>query len=250
MVQKTSEIYNVNENFRNKAKNGFVRPTVGEHFASRKAFSSVEKYLDKYTQDEYTQLLLHMNGQNNGTVFTDSSSDNNNIILVGNPVTKTGIRKFGQSSGYFDGSDSYLSVNGITALGTNIFTVDMWIYADEYGFYTNLYASDFGTLSEGLRISTGYLSGKIQVATAGAGIANASVGFTLHTWNHIAVTRVGNLFTIYLNGINVGSGSQSINIEETTAYIGNYGNAYYFNGYIDEFRISKGIARWTENFTI
>jgi len=37
-MQKTSEIYKVNENYRNKAKEGFVRPTVGEHFASRKAF--------------------------------------------------------------------------------------------------------------------------------------------------------------------------------------------------------------------
>jgi len=42
-MKTTSEIYNVNENFRNKAKNGFVRPTVGEHFASCKAFTDVVK---------------------------------------------------------------------------------------------------------------------------------------------------------------------------------------------------------------
>jgi hypothetical protein len=74
-------------------------------------------------------------------------------------------------------------------------------------------------------------------------------------WHHVALVRYGNILTLYIdgigqnttanvNGVNVNSSSGNLSIGRPGDY-----NGYYFNGWIDEFRFSNGIARWTSNFT-
>jgi len=98
-MKTTSEIYNVNENFRNKAKNGFVRPTVGEHFASRKAFTDVEK-------PGSTTLLPETNG------FLDVLSRSSKVqgAMYGYSVNTLTAGKF-----YFE--EECFSTNSPTGMG-------------------------------------------------------------------------------------------------------------------------------------
>ena len=79
------------------------------------------------------------------------------------------------------------------------------------------------------------------------------------TWYHIAVVKYSNVTKVYTNGVTGASGTYPTSFADTTNYrtenilrIGDTSTTadpYAFNGYIDEFRITKGIARWTANFT-
>ena len=84
-----------------------------------------------FSSDSDTSLLLHMDGANDGTTFTDSSSGAHTVSLTGNIVTKTGEKKFGTASGYFNGG----STNRLTVadhadfqFGTGAFTIEAWVY--------------------------------------------------------------------------------------------------------------------------
>ena len=75
-------------------------------------------------------------------------------------------------------------------------------------------------------------------------------------WYHIAVVRNGSTVTIYRDGISVGSGSDTVSHNPSTATTLMIGggsatgfNNFYFNGYLDDLRITKGYARYTSNFT-
>jgi hypothetical protein len=63
--------------------------------------------------------------------------------------------------------------------------------------------------------------------------------------------RNGSTWTYYLNGTSDGSFSYTFNVSDSTFLLGRLGDsaAYYLNGYVDEYRVTKGIARYTANFT-
>jgi len=95
-------------------------------------------------------------------------------------------------------------------------------------------------------------------STSSALITSAAVN--MGTWNHVAVTRLGSTFTMWLNGNSVGTGTTATtqsylaintsigNRYGTSNVIGATGESYY-KGYISNARITKGLAVYTSNFT-
>lgn len=79
-----------------------------------------------------------------------------------------------------------------------------------------------------------------------------SIAITPNVWHHFAYVRKGNVWTGYIDGqqdFTKTVAGTLINKSEDKR-IGLWGNSTYgYRGYIDEFRVTKGIARWTENFT-
>ena len=74
------------------------------------------------------------------------------------------------------------------------------------------------------------------------------------TWTHVAAVRSGSTITLYINGTADGTVSSAVNIVSHGALqVGRQilvsATDQMWLGYIDELRISKGIARWTSNFT-
>jgi hypothetical protein len=71
---------------------------------------------------------------------------------------------------------------------------------------------------------------------------------TLDVWTHIAFVRNGSTLKMYANGTEEWSVSNSVDYDENSAFkMGQHSD--YYQGYIDEFRLSIGVARWSANFT-
>lgn len=205
-------------------------------------------------------LLLSGDGSNGSTTFTDLSSNSHTVTAVGDTQISTSIKKFGTGSVKFDGSGDYLIAgeNLELAPGAGDFTVEFWMYGITGGnnFYNGLYQNytNAENRTTALRINTHNADQtSLMVQTAATGLITTSSGVvTSDAWNHVALVRNGSSLVLYVNGVSAGSTTNTTNFSDGYAIIGNarYGsNDYLFAGYIDDFRITKGVARYTSNFT-
>jgi hypothetical protein len=216
--------------------------------------------------DSSTKLLLHMDGADDGTVFTDSSTSPHTMSRNGT-VTKTGTKKFGTASAYFGGygTNQYLTAPDSEDwnFGAGDFTLDFWINMPDVthggddglsaimGPSYNAYnwhavcwvAPSNSTFSTGIMFyakngSQGELFRFEQGSTS---------GYVNNTWYHIAVTRNGSTWKLWRDGTTIATRSGSETLVNWTYpwVIGALGIAGYreYKGYIDEVRISKGIDR-------
>lgn len=151
-------------------------------------------------------------------------------------------------SGYGPPDPSLVSASssGFT-MGTGDFTIECWY--NSKSFLGNDYLFDLGT--NGTRVQ--FYGNQVYFNAGGATSAPAAsgVGFTADTWYHLAMVRSGSTVTGYINGTSVASFTYSGNMTDTACKIGGYGGGgnNNFNGYISNFRIVKGTAVYTSNFT-
>lgn len=190
--------------------------------------------------------------------FYDLSNNGLAETGVGSPVVTTQVKKFGSESGFFNGSSSYLTVTDSTALkfGSGDFTVEGWYYT---GSATNQSLISLQTVSTAaaFRMDFEGATSKIYLLCSTNGTSFAvnisSTAISLNTWTYIAAVRSGTTFTLYINGVSAASTTVSGVLTTSTAnYIGctNTGSFTQFvTGYLDDIRITKGVARYTANFT-
>ena len=218
--------------------------------------------------DSYTKLLMHFDGINGSASFSDVCGKS--VTVRGNAQISTSQSKFGGASGAFNGSGDYLSVQDSDdwIFSSEDFTIDTWVKAasfsnDDYpSMLTIIHGNTEGTA--GIRTFVLYIDSITR--TVGFQCSNDGINWSTtingttpiqtNTWYHIAVVRNGNSIRLYLNGLLEISSPIAGAIYAPIAYQSVGIGAYvptklncYFNGYIDELRISKGIARWTSNFT-
>lgn len=226
------------------------------------AQGQVQDYLnDKYDifgNDSYTKLLVHCNGADASTSFTDVSGSAHTITANGNAQVDTAQKKFGTGAALFGGATDYLSVptSSDWHFGSGDFTVDFWLRfsatTDTQMIYTQ---RDTGDTQDSHRIFYSSSVLYFGYSTNGSAFTNLSVAWTpsIDTWYHVAVTRHGNNLRFFVDGTQVGSTKTlSATIWNSTSTLtigGNQDYSYSVKGWLDEFRISKGIARWTANFT-
>ena len=73
---------------------------------------------------------------------------------------------------------------------------------------------------------------------------------TTATWYHVAVVRNSGTTKLYINGTQLFSVTDTTNYTGTVLGVGGiYSTAYLMNGYLQDLRITRGIARYTTNFT-
>lgn len=230
---------------------------LGASAADKLYLGAAEVYAAAVNDPDFASvsLLLHMDGSNGSTTFTDSSSNALTVTANGNAQVSTTQAKFGQSA-VFDGTGDSLTVTdvgGVMTLGTNDFTVEWWFYTSSNS--TNL--SGFGTFLGGRYISPSQAGLMVRYHSSFSGIA---VGFegvayditpgvspTENAWNHMAVVRDSTSLRLYMNGSLQGSGTAARNYGDYQYKIGtDYGGAGYdLQGYIDDFRLTNGVARYT-----
>lgn len=201
-------------------------------------------------------LLLHMNGANNGTTFTDSSSSAHTMTRHtsgGKPLTDTGTKEFGTASYYGDFA-SFLDANYTSdfAFGSGDFTVEGWFNIDSgQGSQLNPVFFLKGNSGYNLRLEV-TSSNKLKVTWVDAGdashIITGTTTVTLPGWHHCAVTRDGVNLNLYLDGVREGTlADLSTNSQRTTnaVYVGGDDTLGAFNGHLDDIRVVKGQAVYT-----
>jgi hypothetical protein len=212
--------------------------------------------------DTSSVFLLHGDGTDGSTTVTDSSSTPHTVTANGSTQIDTTQKKFGTGSILFAGTGDTLSVpdSDDFNLGSGDFTIDYWI------FYTSGGNQDAGHIrqnggagNDGWSIQS-TVGGNISFRTNGNTDFLASFTPAATTWAHMAFVRSGNTIAVYKDGTQLNSAAFSTTIVDSadnlevgqgTTWSSSWVQSSLFplNGQIDELRISKGIARWTSNFT-
>jgi hypothetical protein len=203
----------------------------------------------------YTTLLLKMDGS-----FVDTSYYSPKTVTANGNAAVSAVRtRYGSASGYFDGTGDYLTVTTGSEFdfGTGDFTIECWIFPTVIGtqikFILGKSASWSSNIDFALRIN---IDGKVLFIGGDAAAigVQSDAAVSINAWYNVAVCRRAGVTTLFINGIAQSTPSSvvaTIPNDATTLYIGSYATAgsemYY--GYLDDLRITKGVARYVGNFT-
>ena len=210
-------------------------------------------------------LLIPFDGSDTATSANDDSSNSHTITFAGTAQLDTAQKKFGTASLLLDGDSDYVTVGDSDHLyfEADDFTVECWVRFAALGNNTI-----FSHWANGTATSMSYYltyfngSGILRLGYYLGGNLDTSYSWSpsTGTWYHIALERSGTTLKVYIDGTSVISVSASTTVlrnSEDPFRIGVFNDAttgspsldWYFNGHIDDLRITKGIARYGTNFT-
>jgi hypothetical protein len=196
-----------------------------------------------------TNTSLLLNYTNAGII---DNAMMNNLETVGNAQISTAQSKFGSGAMYFDGTgDSVKLVSNLGVIfGTGNFTIEGWIYLNTVApLYQGIF--DTRTAPDSTGCPVVIMSGANICYYTNVGFQITGSTLSINTWYFIAVTRSATSTKLFVNGIQSGSTyTDSTNYTSSSnPLVGALFDGYSLNGYIDDFRITKGVARYTANFT-
>lgn len=210
-----------------------------------------------------TSLLMRCNGTDNSTFFVDESFSPKTIQWFGNARIRTMTSKYGGASAFFDGIGSYLQLASNTDFDLgSVYTIELWVYpitlTNNSGLLHRGFYNASTNLWENFAFSVRMLGSKMRCyfwATSNSNeqFVDVNAALTTNLWQHIAIVRDGGVGRVYIDGVLKGSIS-SLNAPLSSnkpLKIGLWdysaGNEW-FNGYIDDIRITRGVARYSSNF--
>ena len=210
-------------------------------------------------------ILLHGDGADGSTTFTDSGPDSRTVTAVGNAKVSTTQSKYGGASLYFDGSGdkATASASADFVFGTGDFTLEGWVYITGGQSYARMihFGPFWGSNDAfGINALDAEAPGKITFVSYKLGTSRLCISTTTvsaNTWYHVAVTRSSGVFRLFLDGVLEATNSSyvGVSIEESSTNTFAVGSATTtsggedFSGYIDDVRVTKGVARYTATFT-
>jgi len=206
--------------------------------------------------DSYTKLMLH------GEDLSDSSGGAKATSVFGSAASSAIQSKFGGKSLYFNGVNSYLSFadSNDFDFGSGDFTIDWWMYPTTTSGDIILY-SQFVDLTSFIQVE---IYNNVMYFYVGPDGGNGGPFVYYYTgqlaafsnFSHFAWVRSGTSLKLYRDGTELALTSSATILSKTVPNISSVltlgdrnGGGRSFTGYFDELRISKGIARWTSNFT-
>jgi len=214
--------------------------------------------------DGFVKLLLHCDGTDTSTTFTDSSDQAHTVTAVADAQVDTAQSKFGGASALFDGTGDSLTVPDSSDWdlwsGTGSSTIDFWVR------FAALPADDFSIDLIGQAVDTSnywdifvynssgtyhlYLKSRVG-GTIDFEYWGILTGLSIDTWYHFAIEENAGTANFYLDGVlqtkDVTAGFISPTLWSVPLTIAPTTWGAPLNGWIDELRISKGIARYNDN---
>ena len=198
-------------------------------------------------------LAVAMDGSNGGTTFTDESSSSHSITLLNTPETSTVDSRYYGSSGKFDNGDGLsFGTSNDFAFGTGDFTIEAWLKLGTDDQYT---LWDSGTVNANGHCTI-FGTGSSMIARLKPGtdlsVTDATSGIATGQWFHLAITRESGTLKMWVNGVLKGSQANSSDVTATggrTGTMNGYPSNYLLDGYMQDLRVYKGVAKYTANFT-
>ena len=177
------------------------------------------------------------------------------VAVSGDAKVDTAQYKLGRASARFDGTGDFISLANHPDFdfGQGDYTLETWVRPEGTD---QMVMIDIGNAIGGGPGITLNLYGGNRIGIYSGGI-NRTVGFSYQTdgtrWYHMAVSRQNGILRYFVDGQLIYSEQNQDNLRSDRAIgVGaaiNPSYRYFTKGYLDEVRVSKGIARWTENFT-
>jgi hypothetical protein len=179
----------------------------------------------------------------------------------------------GTSTKQFEVNYLAIDTDSTQALGLSDFTMEMWIRASEFSFggevgmsifypsyIDNRNANDYFfqlfLKGDNWANSSGYKRGILLGYPDSSGIVRTICEtsyqvFTTNTWHHVALTRSGSSFFIWVDGVNVASGTRSMNLTSTryNYMIPNFQRLISGDFYVQDLRLYRGLAKYTSRFS-
>lgn len=252
----------------NSANGTYTQYLTGVTGNTTLAFEAVDPAVSG-ENDAFTTVLLHMDGADASTTFTDVNlgGSAHTWTANGNAQVDTADSKFGGASLLCDGTGDYITTVDAAdlELGNNDWTIDTWfkvaagladgtrsIMAGKHD--AGITGTTFSwymerTSANKMRIQVGHSAGSsFNLDSLANYTSSVNTG-----WHHMAAVRSGNTLTLYIDGVAQASSALSAALNNNANAMsigrgGETGGSTWF-GWIDEFRLSPTVARWTAAFT-
>jgi hypothetical protein len=237
----------------NSANIGYFYANIADLYVKNGTADYTAEFTPPLTPASSTGTILHVKGTGAGII--DKSQSVKSLTLNGDVKSSTTQTKYLTSSMYFDGTGDCISTSDSAELGTGDFTLEAWIYPTALNANDAIIAEHWSGTTAGFifRIFTSnYLS-----LFDGTTNRTSSTAIVTNQWQHVAASRESGTLKLFINGTQVlsvatsssltGPGSgESVTVGALTTSSG-FGST--FTGYISDARITKGLARYTANFT-
>jgi hypothetical protein len=268
---QSGSTYTSSANFSAGATNGMFISSLGGvggylvgNISSLRVVKGTAVYTSAFTPP--TTPLTAISGTSLLLNFTNAgmydAAAKNNMLSIGTAQASTTQAKWSPTSAYFNGSSSslYAPPNTAFAFGTGDFTVEGWVN------FASLSPGGSGAIvpfcqSDAIGTSTndkwwfGYTASTLRFATHSSGGFSCAIPFSpsINTWYYVTVVRSSGTVRLFVNGISgtvTTSGTPSgYSLSQNGLSVGGFSTPAYLNGYIQDLRLTKGVARYTATFT-
>jgi len=200
-------------------------------------------------------IVTYSNSYGTGT-YTNKSITNTGVTFVS--MGSAG-KWYGNTADFTGGSTKALtfSPGSDFVVGTGDFTIEFWgrVSTVDTGYNNYVFDASGGSRFGLLRYGSGPDGNYSLILTDSNIFTVIPATYPINQWHHIAVCRKNGVVYGFLNGVMQTSTTATTNIssQQTTIAIGNYpptpAGQYNYDGYLQDFRFYKGVAKYTSNFT-
>jgi len=205
------------------------------------------------TNETGTQLLLNFT---NSGIYDATAK--NVLETVGDAQASTTITKWSPTSMKFDGTGDYAvtPASPLNAFLTGDFTCEFWVYFNALATNQTVMGTASGFQTGGyqwIQLASNTLTFRMELTSGAINVATGAL--STGQWYHIAATRSGTTVRVFVNGVLANSTTTGGSISDSTGNKVIVGNSVelqatrFFNGYLQDVRVTRGYARYTANFT-
>ena len=172
--------------------------------------------------------------------------------IGGNAKLSTAIKKFGTASLVLDGTGDFITYSSQPdfGFGTGDFTIEGWFY--KTAALSQILVDTRTTSTQNSIMVQSNGGGNLRLFVNGVFVLTSSNNHTLNTWNHLAISRASGVTRFFINGVvSTNTYADATNYGTTKPLVlgASFVGLTSFTGHIDDFKISKGVARYTTTFT-
>ena len=218
---------------------------------------------DKWKNDPFGSSVVLFIQPRADAATIDVAPTGHTVTEVGNANVTAAESKFDGFGIQLDGTGDWLQVpaHANFDFGSGDFTIEMFVMFDATTNYQALAGSD-GYYTSGkngnwvIRTDTGAQNLKFVTYDAQAAevVTTGTFAFSQSTWYHVAAVRISGTITFYVDGVSKGSGTNDKTLEDGAdgglSFGEGLGGNNDLNGHLDAIRVTKGVGRYTANFTV